>query len=166
MIIQYKFLIITFIFFTGCNDIPKNHPEENNKSENGLSTIRLNKLSGDAFNLDQYKGKTVFLNFWATWCKPCLQEMPSIQQAMEKLKDEQIVFLFASNEAADQIEKFKNNHNYKFNYVKIENLEELSIMALPTTYIFSRTGKLEFSEMGYRNWNDQKNIELILNIAK
>ena len=87
-----------------------------------------------------------------------------IQQVSDK--NENIVFLFASDEAPDQIENFKTSHAYDFNYVKVENLEELSIMTLPTTYIVSPKGKLVFSEMGYRKWDDKQNIDLILNIVK
>ena len=51
-------------------------------------------------------------------------------------------------------------------FVKAENLEELNVMALPTTFIFNTDGKLVFNEMGFRKWDDKENLKLILNIIK
>ena len=165
---MYKLAVIIFIGLISCNEKAKN------KDDQAVSTIvewetdkiKLTGLDSKPINLNQYRGQTIFINFWATWCKPCLQEMPSIKKAMEILKNENIVYLFASDEAVEQIEKFKNNHPYPFQYVKAENMEVLNIMALPTTYIYSPQGKLVFSEMGYRKWDDKSNIDLIINITK
>jgi thiol-disulfide isomerase/thioredoxin len=131
---------------------------------NDRDAIVLTDLSGKTLNLDSHKGKVVFINFWATWCKPCIQEMPTLAIAQEKFKNENIVFLFASNEEPDQIEKFQKKHPYDFQYVRVENLEALNIQALPTTYIFDSEGKLKFSEAGLRAWDSVENIELISNI--
>ncbi len=162
----YRIAIILIISIVSCKEKVKNQPVTLNKSEPETYKVTLTDLNNRPIDLGQYRGKTLFINFWATWCKPCLQEMPSIQKAQDILKNESIVFLLASNETAGQIEKFKNEHDYSFNYVRVENLEELNIMALPTTFIFNPDGELVFSEMGFRKWNDKKNIDLILNIAK
>ena len=92
--------------------------------------------------------------------------MPSIQEAMKRLKNEKIEFFFASDETAEQIEGFKAANNYDFNYVKVGNLGELNITGLPTTFIFNPNGELVFSEMGYRKWDDKANISLILNTGE
>ncbi len=157
---MYKIALVLLIGIWGCNGGIKNQPDFE------IDKIQLTDLKDQPLDLKQYFGKTIFINFWATWCKPCLAEMPSIQSAMEKLKEENIEFLFASDETKEQIENFKANYEYNFNYVRVENLEELNIMALPTTFIFDADGKLVFSEMGFRQWDDEKSINLILNIAK
>ena len=166
MKINFKLSIITLFFIISCNDADQKQDDNQSKSGITLSNIQLNSLDGASFSLNEYKGKTVFINFWATWCKPCLLEMPSIKKAMEILNDKDIVFLFASDESVEQIENFKSKHDYNFNYVKAENTEELNIMALPTTFIFAPDGTLAFSEMGYKKWDDKVNIDLIYNIAK
>jgi thiol-disulfide isomerase/thioredoxin len=129
-----------------------------------IGKIKLLELNGQPFDTGQYEGKTVFINFWATWCKPCLQEMPSIENANNQLRDQRILFLVASNEEPEQIEGFVKNHDYHFHYVRLENLEELNIQALPTTYIFNPEGVLKFSETGLRRWDEPQNIELITHI--
>jgi len=161
-----KITLIILIGIISCKGKNNNEAVSDNQSEPDINKVSLTDLKGNSINLKKYKGKTVFINFWATWCRPCLEEMPSIAKAMEILKDKNIEFLFASNETPDQIEKFKANHSYPFNYVRAENLEDLNIMSLPTTFIFNPEGKLVFSDMGYRKWDAQENIDLILNSTK
>ena len=91
--------------------------------------------------------------------------MPSIEKVQNILKNEDLVFLLASGESAEEIDAFRNAHDYKFNYARIENSEELGIQVLPTTFIFNPEGKLVFSEAGNRKWDDKTNIDMILKIA-
>lgn len=107
------------------------------------------------------KGKTVFLNVWATWCRPCIQEMPTIAVAMEQLKEEDIVFLFASSEEVDDIIAFSKRRQFPFNYVRLTNLEKLSIEAIPATFIFNPSGELIFGEEGSRDWSTTENLKLL-----
>ncbi len=130
-----------------------------------IENIQLKDLSDQPIDLKKYKGKTIFINFWATWCKPCVQEIPTIERAQEILQDEKVIFLMASNESLNQIERFKNKRNPTLTYVYLANMEELKIQALPTTYIFNPEGKLVFSETGYRNWDSPNNIKMIQEIT-
>lgn len=148
-----------------CNVGDKSKPVPYEKKTE-LRKISLTDLNQQPINLEKYKGKTVFINFWATWCKPCIQEMPSIANAQNLLRNEDIVFLLASDESIEQINEFRIKHGYKFNYVRIENSEELDIQALPTTFIFGPQGTLAFSEPGDRKWDDAANINMILKIIK
>jgi len=160
---------ITFFLLLICLSAcdAKNKNQRGKEEEKiAIEKIVLSDLSGNPVNLKEYKGKTVFLNFWATWCKPCLEEMPSIQKAMQLLKSENIVFLFASEETADQIRQFEAAYDFGFNYVRVENITELNIMGLPTTLIYNSQGKLSFSDMGYRKWDEQSNLDMVREIAK
>jgi thiol-disulfide isomerase/thioredoxin len=160
------FLITSLVLLFSCNNINQSKSIDDSLNDISVSKIKLRDLNNHPIDLSQYKGKTIFINFWATWCKPCLQEMPSIQNAQEILKNKNVVFILASEETAEQIENFQADHDYNFNYVRVENLETLNIMALPTTYIFNPDGKLVFSEMGYRKWDEKSNMDLILNSIK
>jgi thiol-disulfide isomerase/thioredoxin len=126
-----------------------------------LDSFQLKTLQGEAIDPAAFKGKTVFINVWATWCKPCVQEMPTIAKAMEKLKGQDIVFLFASSEETADIAAFRDRRGFPFNYVQLENLEALSIEAIPATFIFNTSGALVFGEEGFRDWSDPENLELI-----
>ncbi len=160
----YKILIVFIIGIVSCKGKLNNLPATSDKFDMGK--LQLTDLSGKSIDLQPYLGKTVFINFWATWCKPCIQEMPSIQKAQEILKNEKIVFLFASDESAEQIVDFKSQYSYNFNYVSVQNMPELNIMALPTTFIFNPAGKLVFNESGSRQWDDKNSIDLIQSIIQ
>ncbi|MEK6783449.1 MAG: TlpA disulfide reductase family protein [Bacteroidota bacterium] len=153
----YLFLII----LASCSAGTKDQSISRKTSESDISKVKLKELNDQEIDLDQFKGKIVFINFWATWCKPCLQEMPSIERTQTQLANENVVFLMASNEEVDQIETFIKKHNYTFHYVHLENMEDLNIQALPTTYIFDAEGKLKFSETGSRKWDDAASLDLI-----
>ncbi len=160
----YKIAIILIIAIVSCKGKVKNQPVTSTKPE--IDRLKLTDLNNRPIDLGQYRGKALFINFWATWCKPCIAEMPSIQRAQDILENENIVFLLASNETAEQIQKFKNEHEYSFTYVRTENPEELNIMAMPTTFIFSPESKLVFSEMGIRKWDGTENLEIIRKILR
>jgi thiol-disulfide isomerase/thioredoxin len=151
---KYKLFYLLFFGFLACSGT----------KDNDITKVKLQELTGQSVDVSQFEGKTVFINFWATWCKPCIQEMPTIANVQEKLKNEGVVFLLASNEEPDQIEKFIKKHSYNFHYVHLENMEVLKIQALPTTFIFNQEGKLKFSETGFRTWDEPANIELITKI--
>ena len=129
-----------------------------------LDDVKLSSLSGEKIDMSEFEGKTVFINFWATWCGPCIQEMPTIENAQTLMKGKDVVFLLASNEELDQIERFSKKHDYNFRYVQLNNMEALKIQALPTTFIFDSEGILKFSETGTRAWDAPVNIELISKI--
>ena len=158
-------IVIISIILGGCSSKPKNAPESNEEKTKVLHDIMLADLNGKRIDMSTFKNKTVFINFWATWCGPCIKEMPSIERAKTVLKDTNIEFLLASNEMANQILSFAAKRTLDLRYVQVQNLEELGIATLPTTYIFSPTGELAFSEAGYRAWDKNENIELLTQIA-
>ena len=158
--------IILLIAICGCREASKEKNSNTAQPGADIDKIQLTDLKGGHFDIKQYKGKKVFINFWATWCKPCIAEMASIERAQNILKDAKVVFLLASNETLREIEDFKNNNDYTFTYTKVENFEALNIPGLPTTFIFGPEGKLVFSEMGSRNWDDSTNIQMILKINR
>ena len=165
---MFKICFLLLFVISACrssSDTKETNNNQDKASQNtdAITQLHLTDLNDHPLDLKKYRGKTVFINFWATWCKPCREEMPSIQEAMKILKDEKIEFLFASDETKEQIQKFQTSHDYGFNYIRVENMEELNIMGLPTTFIFNPNGELIFSEMGYRKWDDKSNIDLILN---
>lgn len=160
---SYSFYLFLFVL-TACGSKSKDQSSSPLESKIDLLKVKLTEIGGQAIDLSQYKGKTVFINFWATWCGPCIQEMPTIEKAQALMKENDVVFLLASNEEVDQIERFSKKHSYEFRYVKLDNMEELKIPALPTTFIFDSEGVLKFSETGTRVWNDPANIELISKI--
>lgn len=143
------YMCILFFALAGCK-----------KAE--IERVKLAELNGDEIDLRDFKGKTVFLNYWATWCGPCVKEMPTIEFAQTSLKDKGVVFLIASNEEPEEIKEFNEQRAYNFHYVRVLNMEEIEIPALPTTQIYDQDGNLRFSESGSRDWSEPDNLKLIL----
>ncbi len=158
--IRYSVKWIILISVLGCSG-KQTAPRE---ASAAASEIHLKDLTGKVIDLKQYAGRTVFINVWATWCKPCIREMPSIERVKQKLKGNEIEFLLASNESVEEIENFAEKRKLNLRFVQLQNLEELNIMALPTTLILDRNGKLAFMETGAREWDDAANSELLTNI--
>jgi thiol-disulfide isomerase/thioredoxin len=160
-----RYILFTILFGLMACDEPVS--DENTKPKNEqkkFATVKLADLDGQPISLDQFKGRTIFLNFWATWCKPCIQEMPSIDSVQRLLSKNGVVFLLASNETPEQIKEFKKHYQFNLNFVRLTNMEELGMDGLPTTYIYNPKGENVFAETGYRKWSDSSNIEMILKI--
>lgn len=158
-------VVVILIGMTACNERTGETSTSSPKQVREIEKIRLTDIQGKAISLNQYEGKTVFINFWASWCKPCIDEMPSIKEAQKILQNPDIIFLMASGETPEQILEFSKAHDYNFNYVRIDNSEEMNVQTLPTTFIFNSKGDRVFSETGRRKWNEKSNIDTILKIA-
>ena len=127
-----------------------------------IERFAFEDLEGTKIDWDSTKGKVVLVNFWATWCKPCIKEMPSLSEAYIKLKDHNVIFIVASDEDVKKIKKFESRHHYNFDLLHSKtSVFDLDVQALPTTLIINEKGEVVFNEIGARNWNSDKNIELI-----
>ena len=165
MSIISKFIVVLIIGIIGCVGTDNDKTSFTSGTDQQYSGIRLKGLDEQIIDLRKYKGKTIFINVWATWCRPCIEEMPSIEKAQNMLRNKAVVFLLASGESTEEINSFRNTHKYNFNYARIENSEGIGIQVLPTTYIFNPDGKLVFLESGYRKWDENNNIEMVLKFA-
>ena len=77
--------------------------------------FQLSDLKGHKHHLSEYRGKVVLLNFWATWCKPCTQEMPAMQKAYDQLKDKGLVVLAVNElEEIDKVQAHIQEHGHTF----------------------------------------------------
>lgn len=122
----------------------------------------LKDLNGNKVNFDQYKGKVVFLNIWATWCGPCKAEMPGIQSLSEKLKDQPVEFVMLSVDketALPKVNSYLESNQFTFPvFMPHGNLPEvMQVSSIPTTFILSKDGKILVKEVGSRNY-DTKNV--------
>ena len=143
-------------------------PQINSVSEKNmpLKDFTLPDLEGKMTSLSDYKGKVIFLNFWATWCPPCREEMPSIQQLHEKLGNDQFVILAVaeSSGTSEQIGKFMKENKYTFkvlNDVKREVAAKYQIIGVPTTFLIDKKGIIVDKYVGSRDWAADWAIEKI-----
>jgi thiol-disulfide isomerase/thioredoxin len=157
----FQLLILSFVF-SDCTSSKESSDKE--EKEQIRNSIEITDLNGVEIPLKKFEGKVILLNFWATWCAPCIKEMPSIDSVASKF-GEDVVFILASNEEIDKISRFKEKKEYKLNYVFMKTSpESLGVYALPATFIFDKKGHIAFEEKGSRNWNSEESINLIKNI--
>ncbi len=113
------------------------------------------------------KGKVIVLNFWATWCPPCIAEMPSLQKLYDHFKTENVVFLFVSNEEVEKLASFKSKNSYTFKtYRPISDYSHLfDVRSIPRTFIIDKKGRIVVDEKGAADWYDDKVIETITKLS-
>ena len=138
-------------------DVPEVISEsETDSYKVGTGFSMKNMDDGQAVLFDQFHGKAVFLNLWASWCPPCKAEMPSIQALYEDLEGKGIEFVMLSLDADTQKAKdYIADNNYTFPvYFPLGKLPgEFQARAIPTTYIVSPNGKIVFSHSGIANYD-------------
>ncbi len=122
----------------------------------------LKDLGGKDISLDDYKGKVVFLNFWATWCPPCRQEIPGFIEAYEKYKGDGLVILGVAvsdreNSVKSYVEKSKMTYPVAMGDTKIVKDYDPG-NAIPTTIVIDRDGNIFHKHVGFM---DQSQVEKI-----
>jgi len=126
----------------------------------------IKDLNGNKVSFDQFKGKVVFLNLWATWCGPCKAEMPGIQKLFCKLDNDSIEFVMLSldkDDALSKVETYVKKNNYTFPIYMPSGFlaDQLQVPSIPTTFVISKEGKVVLKEVGSRNYDTKKMAEFL-----
>ena len=121
----------------------------------------IKDLDGNKFSFDQYKGKVVFINLWATWCGPCRAEMKSIQKLYDKVDHEQVQFVMLSIDKdvyRDKVISYVKDKRFTFPvYMPSGYLtSQLNVPSIPTTLVLSKDGKIVAKEVGMRDYDTSK----------
>jgi len=128
---------------------------------------QLININGNTINFQENEGKVIFLNFWATWCPPCVGEMPGIQALYNKYKDnDDIAFLLVSNESLSKISAFVEKREYTFPIFssRYKSPDIFFSKSIPTTFVISKDGKIKVKETGAVNWGGDKMEQIIDNL--
>ena len=108
------------------------------------------------------ESKVLFLNLWATWCLPCLEEMPAMASLYQEFSDQGLAMVAVSNEDPEVVSGFLEEHAYPFKILldPEDTLSlQLNIMALPTTFIVDRQGSIALQQLGSYAWDTPAMIE-------
>lgn len=124
--------------------------------------INLPDLNGKKFSLAAHRGKVVVIDFWASWCAPCKEEMPVLESLYKRFKDSGLVVVGVSvdNEAANA-KKFLTGVKVSFPIVHDAGhvvADKFKPPRMPTSYIIDKAGKIRFVHAGFRK-EDAKKIE-------
>ena len=148
----------TLFLFLGCNS---SITKKQNLSD--LESLQLKTsfvdLDNKKVDLNSYKGKKIIINYWATWCSPCIKEMPGLLRAQNILKNHNYTCLLVSNETISRISNFRDDKKYDFNFLKSSGPNEiLGIYSLPTSYIFDEKGMKIETIVGTLVWDSEQTI--------
>jgi thiol-disulfide isomerase/thioredoxin len=114
--------------------------------------FQLQNLDGQSITLSDLKGKPVLINFWATWCGPCVSEMPYIQEIHEEWSDKGLILLAINiGDSSSEVEQFLQNHNLSLPVLldtKKVVAQRYSIRAIPTTFFLDKDGIIQVKVIG------------------
>jgi peroxiredoxin len=131
----------------------------------GAEDFALPALGGGTFRLAEQRGKIVLVNFWATWCPPCLEEMPAMERLWRKHKDTGFVLVAVSVDTDPQkVVPFVTEHKLTFPIAfdtKMAIAEKYGVRALPSSFILGRDGDLAALALGPRHWDNKASHRLI-----
>ena len=121
--------------------------------------LQFSDLDNNIFTIQDFKGKNLFINYWATWCNPCLAEMPYMAKLYENYQNQDdLIFLYLSREKLDTIknyipkdESLKNLPIYKI----VTDDEFFATSGIPTTFIVNSKGEVVVKDVGSAFWNDE-----------
>ncbi len=128
-----------------------------------IFTVRT--LEGKAIDLDKLKGKVILLNFFATWCRPCMEEMPHIEQLQKRYSNSDLVIISIGREhQLAELEIFNQTKGFTFNIAADPDRKIFEMYAekmIPRNYIIDRKGVLSFQSSGFNQNEFSKMIEAI-----
>lgn len=127
--------------------------------------FELPDTEGRMHRLSDYRGKTVIINFWTTWCPPCREEIPSMNRAWNTLQQEDVVIL-AINMGEDEDTIFIFTADYPADFLLLldregEVIASWPVKGLPTTYVVAPDGRIAYRAIGGREWDDPEFIRKI-----
>ena len=141
--------ILSILAVAGCNT--GSHPPRIGSAAPGFTITDSQRT----VTLDQFRGKPVLLNFWATWCPPCIEEMPSLVQLQKRLGDKVVVVAVSEDADDEAYKQFVRDHNVDLltvRDVKQTTHDVYGTFKYPETFVIDRNGKIVRKFIGGTNW--------------
>lgn len=152
------------LLYTG---LVKPDTDEAAPSRKAYFNVPLISLQGERTSLEEFKGKTIFMNFWATWCPPCIAEMPNIQKLYDGINSDQVVFVMISLDNDPQKARdFIARKEFTFPVYSLASFKPniYNSTVIPTTYVISPNGNIVVEHRGMANYNSDKFRAFLLSL--
>jgi len=134
-------------------------------ADSPLPDLGLPDLKGEMHQLADYRGKVVLVNFWASWCSPCIKEMPGLQGLQEKLADQPFVVLPVNvGEKKYRVWKFVKLINFTPQVLldtQSQAFAEWNASVLPTSFLVDAEGRIRYRVQGDLEWDSEAAIAVI-----
>lgn len=135
--------------------------------DRALPEFDLASLDGQQWQADSLSGKPWVINFWATWCPPCIEEIPSMNKAWETLESQGVGMLaINAGEGVDAVNSFMQKIAIDFPVLlgDMDTLPNWSVRALPTTIVVNADGEVVYEALGPREWDDEELLKRVLEL--
>ncbi len=131
--------------------------------------FQLPDLDGNIHRLQDYRGKPIIINFWASWCPPCREELPSMNRAWKKIKGEVAMIAINIGEDEATIKRFMQDYTIDFQVLLDKNVSSMQmwpISGLPTTFVVSPDGNIHYQAVGEREWDNEELLQKVKYLIK
>ncbi|MBO9666457.1 MAG: redoxin domain-containing protein [Bdellovibrio sp.] len=160
-------------FMSHVEQAPANISALESMEKNGVPNFSAKDLAGQSFELNQFQGKTVILNFWASWCGPCVEEVPSLIKLVKEFKgDVQLIAVSGDSNVEDINVFLKSFPELKGENIKIVYDEDRSLMKmfevarLPESLVLGPDQKLVKKLVGSIDWYTKDSIEYMKSLQQ
>ena len=127
--------------------------------------LKAQDLAGVSKTLAEYRGKVVVLNFWASWCPPCLREMPSMERLKQKMAGRPLeIVALDSAETAEEVKAFVSRMKLSFPILLDpdgSNTRRWKVFALPTSFLLDAQGRVRYVLTGPTDWDEGEAMQVI-----
>lgn len=150
-------------------DVEEALPAEERKNPEADFSLSLRNQQGEQVDMEDLRGKVIFLNLWATWCPPCIAEMPGIDALAKKMEDEEVVFLMLSlDQDFEKARAFHKRKGFSFDVYEVDGkLPKMYYsQSIPTTFVISAKGELVLTHTGMADYNTKEFQEFLLSQKK
>ena len=179
--IRFAIFLFGLVFFTGLSHAHEGHQHPVPLSEEDRALLKEHHIEapltfieahdfsaalmdGSEISLADYQGKVVVLNFWATWCAPCLKEMPDLEELWAGSDGKVVVLAISMGETDEKIRKFLEKHPFRFPVIADTDMKVVQLYGvknLPITYLIDPDGAIIGRALGPRNWAKPELVEFL-----
>lgn len=144
----------------------------NSFAQSELYKLSFENTEQETVSLAKYQGKVVLLNFWATWCPPCIKEMPSMQRLQEHFANEDFeIIAINAGEDSVAVSSFLLELDRELTFTILldeqnRSFNEFNIRGLPMTLLFDKQGKLVETVLGDREWDSEESKAMVAKFLK
>lgn len=141
-----------------------------NNKNSSIEGVLFRNEKGEVVNLSELRGKVVFINFWATWCPPCVAEMPSINNLKERFKNNTyvVILMVDADNNPEKSQKFMKRKNYNLEVFTPASPipEDLFGTSLPTTVLLNKKGQIVFRHEGGADYANKEFQDYVEKLSK
>jgi thiol-disulfide isomerase/thioredoxin len=160
-----KAILTALLLFAAANAGASDEPALRTWAKGATPPLALHDLAGADVDLRKLEGRVVVVNFWATWCEPCIAEMPSLQRLRERLRGKRLEILAVNYaESPEKVKAFLAKSRIDLPVLldpSKEAADAWNAKGLPMTFVVDRAGKVRYWVFGERDWNGGETLAAI-----